>query len=248
MWCHGYLLSLSKSIHLIYDLHISKTNHHLVTHLRTSSLLDNKLTSLIWPLQVFFIYFILEDGVIHHSSWTAVKKQTKKKTSESQSVKTITNFSCVNLWQALPLAVVQHVETMTLWHRDRPPAFSVSPDSSHHFCNTDHWQEQGSVIYKHDVATQLNPQTVTSIATVLLKLKHVPTKSTLNTGSRLFCQILKSRKKKQKNFITRPVIKLSTKPSFNLDKWLVVDIYFKKGIISVFLSMLNFIFQCVCFV
>lgn len=198
MWCHGYLLSLSKSIHLIYDLHISKTNHHLVTHLRTSSLLDNKLTSLIWPLQVFFIYFVLEDGVIHHSSWTAVKKQTKKKTSESQSVKTITNFSCVNLWQALPLAVVQHVETMTLWHRDRPPAFSVSPDSSHHFCNTDHWQEQGSVIYKHDVATQLNPQTVTSIATVLLKLKHVPTKSTLNTGSRLFCQMLKSRKKKTK--------------------------------------------------
>lgn len=176
-------------------------------------------------------------------------KNKQKKTSESQSVKTITNFSCVNLWQALPLAVVQHVETMTLWHRDRPPAFSVSPDSSHHFCNTDHWQEQGSVIYKHDVATQLNPQTVTSIATVLLKLKHVPTKSTLNTDSRLFCQILKSRKKNpKKNFITRPVIKLSTKPSFNLDKWLVVDIYFKKGIISVFLSMLNFIFQCVCFV
>lgn len=100
MWCHGYLLSLSKSIHLIYDLHISKTNHHLVTHLRTSSLLDNKLTSLIWPLQVFFIYFILEDGVIHHSSWTAVKKN-KKKPKKKQRVTVSQNHNKLLLRQSL---------------------------------------------------------------------------------------------------------------------------------------------------
>lgn len=48
IWCQSYFLTFSKYDGLIHDPHISKTNHHLLTHLRSTSLLDNKLTSLIW--------------------------------------------------------------------------------------------------------------------------------------------------------------------------------------------------------